>query len=133
MSKLIIPDEMLRVIHDQAEEEYPDECCGMVIGNRDDPASVTRVRRCRNVQDEYHEKDPERYPRKSKTAYLIDPMELLKIDRELRAKNEAIRVIYHSHIDVAAYFSEEDVRRALMFGEPIYPEADYLVLSVMET
>jgi proteasome lid subunit RPN8/RPN11 len=40
-------------------------------------------------------------------------------------------VIYHSHIDAAAYFSETDKRNAVMQGEPTYPDAIYLVTSVM--
>ena len=37
-------------------------------------------------------------------------------------------MIYHSHCDVGAYFSDEDKRAATPFGEPLYP-VDYLVID----
>ena len=40
-------------------------------------------------------------------------------------------VIYHSHVDAGAYFSETDRRQALVGGEPAYPGAVYVVTSVV--
>ena len=40
--------------------------------------------------------------------------------------------IYHSHIDVGAYFSDTDKKNALIDGEPTYPDAVYVVMSVVE-
>jgi len=132
MSKWEFSEEMLKVMYDQAREEYPCECCGMILGPSDDAKSITRIRQCRNAQDQYHELAPDQFTRTAKQAYFIDPKELLAIDRELRENGEAIRVIYHSHPDVGAYFSEEDVRTSVVDGEPIYPGVDYLVLSVVK-
>jgi proteasome lid subunit RPN8/RPN11 len=43
------------------------------------------------------------------------------------------KVLYHSHPEHDAYFSEEDTRMALFDGEtPIYPETSYLVVSVYD-
>ena len=39
-------------------------------------------------------------------------------------------MIYHSHIDAGAYFSETDRRNALIDGQPAYPEATYVVVAV---
>ena len=39
---------------------------------------------------------------------------------------------YHSHIDCEAYFSAEDKERAVVWDEPAYADAVYLVLSVYE-
>lgn len=133
MLRVQIPDAMAALIERHAVEEYPDECCGMVLGKKNAPDSFTRVRRCRNVQDLYHQKDPENFPRTARTAYFIDPRELLAIDKELEKNGEEIRMIYHSHIDVGAYFSEEDVRRAMIDDEPLYPGVTYLVLSVIQS
>ena len=44
----------------------------------------------------------------------------------------ALAAFYHSHPDHAAYFSEEDVRQATPFGEPSYPDALQIVLSVVD-
>ncbi len=127
-----IPKEMLDKINHQAEAEYPKECCGMICGPLERKEIFSRVRPCENAQDRYHALDPENFPRTSKTAYFMDPAELLKIQRELRERKEEIRVIYHSHIDAGAYFSEEDTRIAMAEGEPAYPGVDYLVVSVMQ-
>lgn len=130
IKRIEIPAEMHEQIRAHAVEDYPAECCGMVFGPKSDD-SLARVRTCVNAQDKYHALDPETFPRKAKTAYFIEPLELLAIDKELSANNERIAVIFHSHIDVDAYFSEEDVRRAVSDGEPIYPGTAYLVLSVV--
>ncbi len=127
-----IPRGFLKMIFEQAEKEYPHECCGMILGSRQKKEDFNRVRPCVNVYDRYHELDPDNFPRTSKTAYFMDPRELLAIQKEMREKDEAIRVIYHSHIDTGAYFSEEDQRVAASEGEPAYPGVEYLVLSVKE-
>ena len=64
--------------------------------------------------------------------YNIDPKELMKILREVDSKQLPIKVFYHSHPEHDAYFSEEDLRMALFDGEPNYPEASYLVVSVYD-
>jgi proteasome lid subunit RPN8/RPN11 len=71
-----------------------------------------------------------RFPRTGRNTYFIDPAELLAIERDRAAREEVIRVIYHSHCDADAYFSREDVRRALFEGEPVYPGAAYLIVSI---
>jgi len=85
---------------------------------------------CRNIQDELHARDPARHPRDSRTAYFIDPKDLLAIGRR-EAQGYGVAIIYHSHIDAGAYFSPTDKNNALIDGEPAYPDAVYVVLSVM--
>ena len=92
----------------------------------------SKVEALRNVQQEYHTQDPVNFPRTSRQAYFMDPAELLTLQKKLRAKEEEMRVIYHSHIDAPAYFSEEDRRMALSEGLPVYPGVDYLVVSVAQ-
>ena len=89
-----------------------------------------RLLRCRNIQNELHARDPQRNPRTARTAYHIDPQDLLRIGR-LESEGFAVAVIYHSHVDAGAYFSETDKRQALVAGEPAYPDATYVVTSVM--
>lgn len=127
-----IPQTLLQVIFEQAEKEYPHECCGMILGPDEQKGIFTRVRPCRNIQDELNQMDPVTYTRTSATAYVIDSSDLFKIQKEARQKKEAIRIIYHSHIDKGAYFSEEDKRVATHEGEPVYPGVEYLVISVMK-
>ena len=129
ISRIKIPADMLEQIEAHAREAYPSECCGMIFGPKEG-TTLSRVRPCVNAQDKYHALDPETFPRQSDTAYFIEPRELLAIDRELTDRGERIAVIYHSHPDHDAYFSEEDVRRAVSEGTPIYPGTAYLVISV---
>lgn len=130
MKTASIPKEMLDKIFKQAEQEYPHECCGMIMENIG--TGAFRLHPCQNAQDKHHNLDPINFPRTSKTAYFIDPGQLLKIQKETRDNNEKIKIIYHSHIDAGAYFSEEDTRVALCEGEPAYPGVDYLVVSVLK-
>lgn len=129
-----IPKEMMNQMIEQAEREYPNECCGMILASVGAPHEApvfTRVRPCENVYDKYHELDLDNFPRSAKTAYFIDPRELLAIQKELRENEEEIAVIYHSHMDVGDYFSEEDQRVAAQEGMPTYPGVEYMVFSIV--
>jgi proteasome lid subunit RPN8/RPN11 len=117
----------LEALRTQAVEEYPEESCGVIVARGDE----RRLLRCRNVQNEMHTRDPERNPRTARTAYHIDPQDLLRIGR-LESEGFRVAVIYHSHVDAGAYFSETDRRQALMAGEPTYPGTIYLVTSVVQ-
>jgi len=116
----------LETIRAQAVQEYPFESCGVVLRRGDE----RRLLRCRNAQNELHARDPARHPRDARTAYYIDPKDLLRIG-DLERQGFGVAVIYHSHIDAGAYFSETDRRQALVGGEPAYPGAVYLVTAVV--
>lgn len=119
----------LQEIFAHAEEGYPEEVCGIVIGKAGDP-SASVVRRCANLANQYHQEDPIRFPRDSRTAYIMDPKDLLSIQREADSKGLDFAVIYHSHTDLEAYFSKTDRELALFDGEPLWPHARYMVVSV---
>jgi proteasome lid subunit RPN8/RPN11 len=124
---MIVTATELEGLRRQAAEEYPEESCGVIVARGDE----RRLLRCRNVQNELHARDPERNPRTARTAYHIDPQDLLRIGR-LESEGFRVAVIYHSHVDAGAYFSETDRRQALMGGEPTYPGTIYLVTSVVD-
>lgn len=124
----LTPEEYSRV-EAQAVAEYPGECCGVVLARGDGPADRLLLP-CRNIQNDLHQKDPVRHPRDARTAYYIDPRDLLTIGRR-EAEGFRVATIYHSHIDTGAYFSETDKRNALVDGEPAYPGAVYVVVSVL--
>ena len=126
---ILTPDELARASA-QAVAEYPAECCGVVLVRNGDPGGRLLLP-CRNIQDELHAKDPARHPRDARTAYYIDPRDLLAIGRR-EAEGYRVATIYHSHIDAGAYFSDTDKKNALIDGEPAYPEAVYVVLSVVD-
>ena len=124
----LTPEEYARV-EAQAVAEYPGECCGVVLARGDGPADRLLLP-CRNIQNDLHQKDPVRHPRDARTAYYIDPRDLLTLGRR-EAEGFRVATIYHSHIDTGAYFSETDKRNALVDGEPAYPGAAYVVVSVL--
>ena len=127
-----IPSDYLNQIRRQAERDYPNETCGILVGPSAKKEKVDGIHPCCNVQDAYHALDPATFPRTARTAYFIDPKDLFQIQRENRKKEREIRVIYHSHVDAGAYFSEEDQRIALSDGKPAYPGVSYLVVSVRD-
>lgn len=129
---VFIPAEHLKIIFAQAEKDYPHETCGILTGPKNDQEKMTGIHPCRNTQDELHAQDPVSFPRTSATAYFIDSSNLLRIQKEARGKDSEIRVIYHSHVNAGAYFSEEDQRIALSEGKPAYPGVSYLVVSVCD-
>ena len=129
MSNNHISQDNLEQIRKHALKEYPSECCGIVAGLSDAEENDVLFR-CTNIQNKLHEMDPETYTRDAKTAYNIDPQELLKVFSEIESKRMMLKAFYHSHPDHDAYFSDEDRKMALFDGEPTYPDAKHLVISV---
>jgi len=128
---------MSRVIHRHAmhdvrlhcEHTYPDECCGVLVSLADGSMRALRVR---NIQDEMHEKDPHAYPRTARTAYTGHPADLRAALELAEEPGCALVAFYHSHPDHECYFSAEDTAQATPFGEPSYPDALQIVVSVRE-
>lgn len=121
-----IPSEVLLACYADARRRYPNECCGLLFGPRD-VAAVDEVRVCENQQDTLHARDPVTHPRSARTAYSLGFRDLQALDASLGSERP-VKIIYHSHIDVGAYFSPEDERAATFAGELIYP-VDYLVID----
>jgi proteasome lid subunit RPN8/RPN11 len=118
---------VLDAIYAHAREGYPEEVCGFIIDGGDG-GDGGEARRCENRQNALHAEDPEHFPRDARTAYNLGAKDLFFLDRSLRG-DRPVRAIYHSHVEVGAYFSDEDVRAAAPDGEPLYP-VDYLVVDV---
>jgi adenylyltransferase/sulfurtransferase len=108
-------------IYAHARAGYPEEVCGFIVGD-------AQVRRCENRQNALHAEDPIHFPRDARTAYNLGAKDLFFLDRSLR-RELPVTTIYHSHVDVGAYFSEEDAQAAAPDGELAYP-VDYLVVDV---
>ncbi len=74
--------------------------------------------------------DPEQYPRTGRMYFDIDSMKFESAIRRGEAEGRPVKVLYHSHLDVGAYFSATDAEVAKMGqGEPPWDLA-YLVTSV---
>ena len=122
-----LPASVLEEIYRHAAQGYPEEVCGLVFGPRG--GVLDEVKRCRNRQNEQHARDPVKYPRTAATAYTLGLDDIALLDGSLAGERPA-RVIYHSHVDVGAYFSPEDKLMAAPPGwGPLYPDVDYLVVD----
>ena len=109
-----------------AREVHPEECCGFLIGSQN--SVIDEVRRCENFQNQLHQRDPERFPRDARTAYNIGPKDIAFADASFGTERP-VRIVYHSHVNVGAYFSAEDRRAALFDDEPVWSQVDYLVVG----
>ncbi len=118
----LIPKESLDKIYSHARESYPNECCGLIM--------KLGIRPCKNIQNELHQSDPVNYSRSAKEGFVFSPEDSLFLSRNIDSDNP-VRIIYHSHPDVGAYFSKKDKNNALFDGEPIYP-VDHLVIDIQK-
>jgi proteasome lid subunit RPN8/RPN11 len=122
---------VLAEIYAHARSTYPEECCGFLIGTQGS-AQIDEVRRCVNEQNRYHALDPESFPRTARNAYYLGGKDLRFLAESL-GTSRPVRIIYHSHPNVGAYFSAEDTRAALgrepdATAEPQYP-VDHIVID----
>jgi [CysO sulfur-carrier protein]-S-L-cysteine hydrolase len=106
-----------------------EEACGIISGPSDDLVADTQER-LPNLANKYHALDPEGYPRTGRTYFLIDPLKFNKRLREAAAAGRPIKVLWHSHLDCGAYFSETDAETALAGGDAPSYDLAFLVVSV---
>jgi proteasome lid subunit RPN8/RPN11 len=109
---LRIARETYDAIVTHAKRDHPDEACGVVAG----PEGSDR---------------PERFvpmvnAASSPTFYEFDPMDLLKLYREMDDRDEEPVVVYHSHTATEAYPSRTDI------GLAQEPNAHYVLVSTRE-
>jgi proteasome lid subunit RPN8/RPN11 len=96
------------------EETYPNECCGVLLGQMDgEQRLVTSVARCGNTRND-----------SPHNRYHIDPKDLIRIQREGRERGEDIVGFYHSHPDHPPCWSPTDLDEAHWFG------CSYVITSV---
>lgn len=127
--ELTIDRAVLEQIHAHALECYPSEACGFVSGPGSQPRTLTRAAREENEADKYHRLDPETFPRTSATYFKINELRAARAFDSGDDEGEPIKVIYHSHCDAGAYFSEEDAATFASEGELMWPCA-FIVVSV---
>ena len=122
---IAIPVPVLAAIYEHARTTFPDECCGYLVGPSPG-GGVDAAVRCRNAQrDGDHPTHPDRG---ADTGFVIAGAELLAFARSLDSDRPA-RVVYHSHTNGRAYFSEVD--RQVAGAPPHYP-VQHLVVGVTE-
>ena len=96
---------------------YPKEACGLLAAALPPPAGqaaqVVAAYAMRNVED-------------SPIGYAMDPLEQLRMERQMRASRQRLLGIYHSHTASEAYPSPVDVRLA------ISPDISYVLVSLAD-
>jgi proteasome lid subunit RPN8/RPN11 len=127
----IAPSLLARVDeHALAGYAKEEESCGLLLGPASDAALLDAVLPMVNRARALHEMDPDTYPRTARMYFDLDPLKFARAVEAGDADGRPVKVLYHSHLDVGAYFSETDAAAANMGGdEPAYDLA-YLVTSV---
>lgn len=112
---LKVSESCYKALRRHGEQTYPHECCGVLLGRFEDDGSKTVARTVpagNTREDSPHNR------------YNIDPKELIRIQREGRARGEDIVGFYHSHPDHPAQWSQTDLAEAHWFG------CSYVITSV---
>ena len=128
---LKISQKLLDELFAESVRCHPFEACGFLLGKVSADARIAeKFIACRNIQDELHAQDPARYTRTAATAYVIDSKEQDAVFAQATSAGQAVIAIVHSHPEHDAYFSAEDKANAAPWGEPLFPEMSYVVISV---
>jgi proteasome lid subunit RPN8/RPN11 len=93
-----------------AQEDAPNECCGIIAG---EDGRAVKLFRAKNA-----EASPYRYN--------VEPKDLFRVYRECEENGWDFLAIYHSHTASEAYPSATDVRLAF------WPEAYYILISLQD-
>lgn len=96
------------------EVDYPNECCGFLLGNiENDVRIVSKARPVVNSREQEN-----RYNR-----YYIPPDEYLRVERQAKDEDLQVLGIYHSHPDAEAQPSQYDLDHS-------WPFYSYIIVSV---
>lgn len=123
---------LLDRVRDEATRAYAndEECCGLLVGPASDPRRLEGIVPMVNRANKLHALDPERYPRTGRTYFDLDTLKFQRHVEEGERAGAPVKVLYHSHVDAGAYFSETDADVAKMGGEEPPFDLAYLVVSV---
>jgi proteasome lid subunit RPN8/RPN11 len=104
---LFLSSELEANIRSAGETAYPDECCGVLMGDIDNDGNkiAKRTQTINNAQD-----DGEKYHR-----FLITPEDVFRAEQTARAAKLEVIGFYHSHPDHPASPSDYDREHALPF------------------
>jgi proteasome lid subunit RPN8/RPN11 len=131
---LAAPRALLEQVDEEARRAYAreEESCGFLVGPAADARLVDGIVPMINRANALHRLDPERYPRTGRTYFDIDSMKFEAAIRRGEAEGRPVKVLYHSHLDVGAYFSPTDAEVAKMGADEPPWDLAYLVTSVRE-
>ena len=122
---LAIPQAALATMQQVAVTGYPNELCGLLIGqiNRADNGTGWQVMAARQVANLNRERASDRFQ--------LDPAGYQRIDRDLRGSDREIIGVFHSHPDCPARPSPTDISHA--WEGFLYPIISVCAGSVAET
>jgi proteasome lid subunit RPN8/RPN11 len=106
---LTIGQDLVDALVAHARADHPDEACGVIAG----PAGLDQPQRFIPMVN----------AARSPTFYEFDSMDLLRLYREMDARDEEPVVVYHSHTATEAYPSRTDISYASE------PNAHYVLVS----
>jgi proteasome lid subunit RPN8/RPN11 len=129
--ELTIAASVMSELEAHALETYPNECCGFVSGPAEEPLVLDAAVRETNEADKYHKLDPVTFPRTARTYFKINELRAAKAFEAGDASGRPIKVIYHSHCDAGAYFSQEDAATFASDNLLMWPCA-FIVVSVQD-
>jgi len=109
---LVIAAHLYESILAHVRRTYPHEACGVVAGPRGTGRAERHIELVNSVR--------------SSVAFDVDPIDLLRVYRDLDARDEDVVVAYHSHPNAPAYPSQTDIAYATS------PEAHYVIASVLD-
>jgi len=112
---LTISDAHYNQLREHGEATYPHECCGVLVGEFDETGgkAVKAVIPCGNTRTD-----------SPANRYHIDPVELVRIQREALLAGHDIVGFYHSHPDHSAKWSTTDLAEAHWIG------CSYVITSI---
>lgn len=99
----------------EAVQSYPNECCGVLLGNRTS-CEIQDIRPLNNAAGKT----------RTLTHFKISPLDVYQVEREIEGSDLEIVGFYHSHPDCEAIPSKED-------SEYMVPGLVYIILSVTST
>jgi [CysO sulfur-carrier protein]-S-L-cysteine hydrolase len=119
-----VPSEIYEQLMAHAEQDAPNECCGL-IGGRD--GAATTLYRARNAEA-------------SPLRYRIADQEVFDVRKQIEEKGEDLVAIYHSHTASPAYPSQTDINLAFWEWSKdgqteralAWPGTIYLIASLAE-
>lgn len=105
----------IKQIYQHGEDTFPEECCGVLTGLYENNIPVViGIKRMRNTN-----------AGSRNTRYNIDPLDFVKLERELDESELEMIGIYHSHPNYPSKPSKFDLDHA-------WPNISYVVLSVQD-
>ncbi len=115
MPLIRLSEEQIEAIRTHGVQEFPHECCGVILGDLESGVKVVReLRPLPNVHEDGHER-----------RYLVSPDTMFALLQEERRTKRKILGFYHSHPDHPALPSVYDRD----WASPWYT---YIIVSVMQ-